>query len=114
MRPDPTSHAGSLPRPNLDRVNERARRGDFTEEAEYPRQAAPGGRGPRRAPAQNRIDLVNDGEFGHSMGHEKPNYLTAPGGASTAAGVGGVGTCTPRRTRDRLLDANKPGLSPTR
>jgi 5-methyltetrahydropteroyltriglutamate--homocysteine methyltransferase len=64
-----TSHAGSLPRPeDLIALNERRANGDLTDEAEYlsrlrgavadivARQRATG------------IDLVNDGEYGHSMG----------------------------------------------
>jgi len=64
-----TSHAGSLPRPeDLIALNERRAEGNFSDEAGYlsklraavaevvARQRATG------------IDLVNDGEYGHSMG----------------------------------------------
>src|SRR5580692_4549814 len=67
-----TSHAGSLPRPeNLIRLNERrATAAEATDEAERAYQKAL-----REAVtdvvARQRdtgIDLVNDGEYGHSMG----------------------------------------------
>jgi len=64
-----TSHAGSLPRPeDLIALNERRATGDFTDEAEYLgrlRTAVADVVARQRATG---IDLVNDGEFGHSMG----------------------------------------------
>jgi 5-methyltetrahydropteroyltriglutamate--homocysteine methyltransferase len=64
-----TSHAGSLPRPeDLIALNQRRAAGDYPDETEY--------LGSLRAAvadvvARQRgtgIDLVNDGEYGHSMG----------------------------------------------
>jgi 5-methyltetrahydropteroyltriglutamate--homocysteine methyltransferase len=64
-----TSHAGSLPRPeDLIALNEQRAAGDFTNEAEYLgrlREAVADVVGRQRATG---IDLVNDGEYGHSMG----------------------------------------------
>src|SRR5580698_1768951 len=67
-----TSHAGSLPRPdNLIRLNER--RATAAAEAttdEHAYQAALGGAVTDVVKRQRDtgIDLVNDGEYGHSMG----------------------------------------------
>jgi 5-methyltetrahydropteroyltriglutamate--homocysteine methyltransferase len=64
-----TSHAGSLPRPeDLIALNEQRAEGDFTNEAEYlgELRAAVGDVVARQR--DTGIDLVNDGEFGHSMG----------------------------------------------
>src|SRR5579859_667351 len=64
-----TSHAGSLPRPDdLIALNEQRATGDFSNEAEYlgRLRAAVGEVVARQRSAG--IDLVNDGEFGHSMG----------------------------------------------
>ena len=52
-----TSHAGSLPRPeSLISLNELRAAGEFTDEETYRGEIG--------------IDLVNDGEYGHSMGIE--------------------------------------------
>jgi 5-methyltetrahydropteroyltriglutamate--homocysteine methyltransferase len=67
-----TSHAGSLPRPEeLIALNQRRRASDsrlFPDEAEYldRLRAAVGGVVARQRAAG--VDLVNDGEYGHSMG----------------------------------------------
>jgi len=64
-----TSHAGSLPRPeDLIALNEQRAEGDFSNEAEYLgrlRAAVADVVARQRATG---IDLVNDGEYGHSMG----------------------------------------------
>jgi 5-methyltetrahydropteroyltriglutamate--homocysteine methyltransferase len=64
-----TSHAGSLPRPpELITLNERRAAGDFTDEAVYLAllRDAVGDVVARQRTAG--LDLVNDGEYGHSMG----------------------------------------------
>jgi 5-methyltetrahydropteroyltriglutamate--homocysteine methyltransferase len=64
-----TSHAGSLPRPeDLIALNEQRATGDFGNEEEYlgRLRAAVADVVARQRDAG--IDLVNDGEFGHSMG----------------------------------------------
>jgi 5-methyltetrahydropteroyltriglutamate--homocysteine methyltransferase len=64
-----TSHAGSLPRPEeLIALNEQRATGDFSNEEEHlgkPRAAVADVIARQR---DTGIDLVNDGEFGHSMG----------------------------------------------
>jgi 5-methyltetrahydropteroyltriglutamate--homocysteine methyltransferase len=64
-----TSHAGSLPRPeDLIALNERRAAAGFTEEEQYLgrlRAAVADVVARQRATG---IDLVNDGEYGHSMG----------------------------------------------
>src|SRR6266487_4599233 len=64
-----TSHAGSLPRPeDLIALNQQRADGDFSGEAEYLgelRAAVADVVARQRAVG---IDLVNDGEYGHSMG----------------------------------------------
>jgi 5-methyltetrahydropteroyltriglutamate--homocysteine methyltransferase len=69
-----TTHAGSLPRPDdLIALNERRAEGDFPDEAAYLgnlRSAVADVVARQRAIG---IDLVNDGEYGHSMG-QRYNY----------------------------------------
>jgi 5-methyltetrahydropteroyltriglutamate--homocysteine methyltransferase len=64
-----TSHAGSLPRPeDLIALNERRGAGDFTDEAEYLGRLRAAVADVIARQRETGIDLVNDGEFGHSMG----------------------------------------------
>ncbi len=71
-----TSHAGSLPRPeDLIALNERRADGDFTDEAEYRRKLREAVADVVARQRDTGIDLVNDGEFGHSMG-ERYDYGT--------------------------------------
>jgi len=64
-----TSHAGSLPRPDdLIALNERRAAGDFADEAEYLRNLRAAVADVVARQRGIGIDLVNDGEFGHSMG----------------------------------------------
>jgi 5-methyltetrahydropteroyltriglutamate--homocysteine methyltransferase len=64
-----TSHAGSLPRPeDLIALNERRAAEDFTDEAEYLARLRAAFADVAARQREAGIDLVNDGEFGHSMG----------------------------------------------
>jgi len=64
-----TSHAGSLPRPeDLIALNERRAAGEFTDEAEYLSRLRTAVADVAARQRETGIDLVNDGEFGHSMG----------------------------------------------
>jgi 5-methyltetrahydropteroyltriglutamate--homocysteine methyltransferase len=64
-----TSHAGSLPRPeDLIALNERRTAGEFTDEAEYLSRLRTAVADVVARQRETGIDLVNDGEFGHSMG----------------------------------------------
>jgi 5-methyltetrahydropteroyltriglutamate--homocysteine methyltransferase len=64
-----TTHAGSLPRPeDLIALNERRARGEFTEEDEYARRLSEAVTDVVARQRETGIDLVNDGEYGHSMG----------------------------------------------
>ena len=64
-----TSHAGSLPRPeDLIALNEQRAAGDFTNEAEYLGRLRAAVADVVARQRETGIDLVNDGEFGHSMG----------------------------------------------
>jgi 5-methyltetrahydropteroyltriglutamate--homocysteine methyltransferase len=64
-----TSHAGSLPRPeDLIALNERRAAGEFTDEAEYLSRLRTAVADVVARQRETGIDLVNDGEFGHSMG----------------------------------------------
>jgi 5-methyltetrahydropteroyltriglutamate--homocysteine methyltransferase len=64
-----TGHAGSLPRPDeLIALNERRASGEFTDEDEYARRLREAVAGVVARQRQTGIDLVNDGEYGHSMG----------------------------------------------
>src|SRR6202048_4182950 len=64
-----TSHAGSLPRPeDLIALNEQRAAGAFTGEAGYLSRVRPAVTDVVPRQRETGIDLVNDGEFGHSMG----------------------------------------------
>ena len=101
-----TSHAGSLPRPeelvalNLKRGLRRARR-----RGGLPGQAHPGRRDVVAQQRELGIDLVNDGEFGHSMGHR---YDYGPWWTYVFQRLGGLELAT-----DGVLDihagAREPG-----
>ncbi|MFY9864814.1 MAG: epoxyalkane--coenzyme M transferase, partial [Trebonia sp.] len=64
-----TSHAGSLPRPeDLIALNERRAEGDFSDEPAYLSRLRAAVADVVARQRDIGIDLVNDGEFGHSMG----------------------------------------------
>ena len=64
-----TSHAGSLPRPeDLIALNERRTADGFTEEAQYLSRLRAAVADVVARQRETGIDLVNDGEYGHSMG----------------------------------------------
>ena len=64
-----TSHAGSLPRPeDLITLNERRTADGFTEEAQYLGRLRAAVADVVARQRETGIDLVNDGEFGHSIG----------------------------------------------
>src|SRR5580693_2073811 len=64
-----TSHAGSLPRPeDLIALNEQRAAGDFTNEAEYLGRLRAAVADVVARQQETGIDLVNDGEYGHTMG----------------------------------------------
>ena len=64
-----TSHAGSLPRPEeLIALNQQRAAGDFTGETEYLTRLRTAVADVVARQRETGIDLVNDGEFGHSMG----------------------------------------------
>jgi len=63
------SHAGSLPRPeHLIELNQRRAAGNLPDEAEYLRELREAVRDVVALQRRIGIDLVNDGEYGHSMG----------------------------------------------
>jgi 5-methyltetrahydropteroyltriglutamate--homocysteine methyltransferase len=71
-RPDRirTSHVGSLPRPEgLIASNRRRAESGFADEAGFQRDLAAAVAEVVRRQQQAGIDLVNDGEYGHAMGH---------------------------------------------
>ena len=64
-----TSHAGSLPRPeDLIALNERRAEGDFSDEPAYLSRLRAAVADVVARQRDVGIDLVNDGEYGHSMG----------------------------------------------
>jgi 5-methyltetrahydropteroyltriglutamate--homocysteine methyltransferase len=64
-----TSHAGSLPRPEeLIALNQRRAAGDFADETEYLSRLRAAVTDVVARQRETGIELVNDGEFGHSMG----------------------------------------------
>jgi len=64
-----TTHAGSLPRPeDLIALNEQRSEGNLPDEAEYQRKLRAAVADVVRRQRDTGIDLVNDGEYGHSMG----------------------------------------------
>jgi len=65
-----TSHAGSLPRPEeLVQLNFRRTAGELEDEAGYQDELTRAVEDVVARQRQIGIDLVNDGEYGHSMGH---------------------------------------------
>jgi 5-methyltetrahydropteroyltriglutamate--homocysteine methyltransferase len=65
-----TSHAGSLPRPeDLVALNFERLEGRFTDEDAYQGELAQAVEAVVARQREIGIDLVNDGEYGHSMGH---------------------------------------------
>jgi 5-methyltetrahydropteroyltriglutamate--homocysteine methyltransferase len=69
-----TSHAGSLPRPEeLVEVNHARASGEDTDEAAYEQQLASAVADVVARQHELGIDIVNDGEYGHSMG-ERYDY----------------------------------------
>jgi 5-methyltetrahydropteroyltriglutamate--homocysteine methyltransferase len=65
-----TSHAGSLPRPeDLTALNLKRGRGELDDEAGFQKALADAVVDVVKRQRDVGIDLVNDGEFGHSMGH---------------------------------------------
>ena len=79
-----TSHAGSLPRPeDLIALNEQRAAGDFAEEAVYLGRLRTAVADVVARQRDTGIDLVNDGEYGHSMGHAT---TTARGGPTCSSG----------------------------
>ena len=64
-----TSRAGSLPRPeDLIALNEQRAAGDFPNETEYLSRLRAAVADVVARQRETGIDLVNDGEYGHSMG----------------------------------------------
>jgi 5-methyltetrahydropteroyltriglutamate--homocysteine methyltransferase len=64
-----TTHAGSLPRPeDLIALNERRAEGDFSGESAYLSKLRGAVADVVARQRDIGIDLVNDGEYGHSMG----------------------------------------------
>ncbi|HWI22381.1 MAG TPA: hypothetical protein VNT22_07180, partial [Baekduia sp.] len=65
-----TSHAGSLPRPDdLADLNLKRSTGELSEEADYQASLAEAVENVVARQRRAGIDIVNDGEYGHSMGH---------------------------------------------
>jgi 5-methyltetrahydropteroyltriglutamate--homocysteine methyltransferase len=66
-----TSHAGRLPRPeDLMALNEQRAAGELTDEDEYLSRLCTAVADVVASQRETGIDLVNDGELGHSMGIE--------------------------------------------
>jgi 5-methyltetrahydropteroyltriglutamate--homocysteine methyltransferase len=65
-----TSHAGSLPRPEgLIEANRQRAAGGFSDERGYQRELGAAVADVVARQRDTGVDLVNDGEYGHSMGH---------------------------------------------
>jgi 5-methyltetrahydropteroyltriglutamate--homocysteine methyltransferase len=70
-----TSHAGSLPRPeDLVALDKQRDAGNVASEAEFPDRLRSAVAGVVARQRETGIDLVNDGEFGHSMRGQRYNY----------------------------------------
>jgi 5-methyltetrahydropteroyltriglutamate--homocysteine methyltransferase len=66
-----TTHAGSLPRPEkLIALNSQRARGELTDEAGYQQELRGAVVDLVARQKEVGIDLINDGEFGHAMGHD--------------------------------------------
>ena len=99
-----TSHAGSLPRPDeLVELNRALREGELADEAGFHRRLAQGVSDVVARQRELGIDIVNDGEYGHTMGQRYDygacwNYVFRP---SVAPVCRGPITYTGRELRDR-------------
>jgi 5-methyltetrahydropteroyltriglutamate--homocysteine methyltransferase len=65
-----TSHAGSLPRPDdLRELNQKRMEGESVDEQAYGQKLAEATAEVVARQREVGVDLVNDGEYGHAMGH---------------------------------------------
>jgi len=100
-----TSHAGSLPRPeDLIALNEQRAEGDFSGEAEYLGKLRAAVADVVARQREVGIDLVNDGEYGHSMGQ---SYDYGPWWTYVFQRLGGL-----ELTEDVLLDIPQAKAKP--
>src|SRR5215831_14915988 len=100
-----TSHAGSLPRPeDLIALNEQRAEGDLSDEAGYLRKLRAAVADVVRRQRDVGIDLVNDGEYGHSMGQR---YDYGPWWTYVFQRLGGL-----ELTEDVLLDIPQAKAKP--
>jgi 5-methyltetrahydropteroyltriglutamate--homocysteine methyltransferase len=100
-----TTHAGSLPRPeDLIALNEQRAAGDFSGEDEYLRKLRAAVADVVARQRAVGIDLVNDGEYGHSMGQR---YDYGPWWTYVFQRLGGL-----ELTDDVLLDVPQAKAKP--
>jgi 5-methyltetrahydropteroyltriglutamate--homocysteine methyltransferase len=100
-----TSHAGSLPRPeDLIALNEQRAEGNFSDEAGYLRKLRAAVADVVKRQHDIGIDLVNDGEYGHSMGQR---YDYGPWWTYVFQRLGGL-----ELTQDVLLDVPQAKAKP--
>jgi 5-methyltetrahydropteroyltriglutamate--homocysteine methyltransferase len=100
-----TTHAGSLPRPeDLIALNEQRAAGDFSGEDEYLRKLRAAVADVVARQRAVGIDLVNDGEYGHSMGQR---YDYGPWWTYVFQRLGGL-----ELTEDVLLDIPQAKAKP--
>src|SRR5215470_15910704 len=100
-----TSHAGSLPRPeDLIALNEQRAEGDLSDEAGYLRKLRAAVADVVKRQRDVGIDLVNDGEYGHSMGQR---YDYGPWWTYVFQRLGGL-----ELTEDVLLDIPQAKAKP--
>jgi 5-methyltetrahydropteroyltriglutamate--homocysteine methyltransferase len=100
-----TSHAGSLPRPeDLIALNEQRAEGNLSDEAGYLRKLRAAVADVVKRQRDVGIDLVNDGEYGHSMGQR---YDYGPWWTYVFQRLGGL-----ELTEDVLLDIPQAKAKP--
>jgi 5-methyltetrahydropteroyltriglutamate--homocysteine methyltransferase len=102
-----TSHAGSLPRPeDLIALNRQLTAGAALDEGHYQQKLSSAVTDVVARQLETGVDLVNDGEYGHAMGHR---YDFGPWWTYVFQRLGGLEMVPPREVRPPRRRPRQPG-----
>jgi len=102
-----TSHAGSLPRPeDLIELNRKRTAGVTPDEGHYQQKLAAAVTAVVARQVETGVDLVNDGEYGHAMGHR---YDFGPWWTYVFQRLGGLEMVPPSEVRPPRRRPRQPG-----